>query len=209
MQQQDFLDQIFSGLGIDGASAIALILGLSMVCNFLYRLIPDDSTGFLGIVKPILRVIGLYASNRISSGITVNDVVKDAISERVGRAGDRIDEVHEEVHERIDERIDEAVDSEATRTGIDFGKTSEAAARRIVPPISALFLLFVALPALVACETIPASRAIAERVCQDRDQISVLIAMVEKDPNHPKASRLLAALDFVCPLIVRSVRESR
>lgn len=129
MDERDILDQIFGWLGLDGSSALALILLISMISNLLYRLIPDDAEGFLGQIKPILRVVGLYASNRISHGVTVNDVAKEAINAQTGA----ITRKTEEVAQRVDERIEDVVDQIEDRVGIDFGRAVESA-RRIVPP---------------------------------------------------------------------------
>lgn len=61
-------------LGIDPATAL-LILGVVVsVCNLLGRLIPDEATGWLGLVRKVCKFVGLYASNRVTKDATVNDV---------------------------------------------------------------------------------------------------------------------------------------
>ena len=52
---------------------IPLIVGLS---NVITRLIPDDATGILKVVRILTKIIGIYAANRVTSGISVNDVAK-------------------------------------------------------------------------------------------------------------------------------------
>jgi hypothetical protein len=85
-------DAILSWLGIEGSSVLLTLIFVSMISNFLYRLIPDDAVGWKGAIKPILKVVGMYASNRITAGISVNDVARD-------------------VQQRVDDRIEEVVDN--------------------------------------------------------------------------------------------------
>ncbi len=62
--------------GWDPAVLLATIPIVVIIANYVSRIIPDDQTGFLGIVKTVCKVIGLYASNKITAGITVTDVAK-------------------------------------------------------------------------------------------------------------------------------------
>src|SRR3546814_20516430 len=43
------------------------------------RLIPDDATGWLGFVRKICKRVGLYASNRITSKLTVNKIPEPTV----------------------------------------------------------------------------------------------------------------------------------
>lgn len=65
--------------GIGAATWVLVFLGLVQVCNFVTRLIPDDETGWLKQVKRVTRIIGLYTSNRVSKGVTVNDIAKSTV----------------------------------------------------------------------------------------------------------------------------------
>lgn len=125
MQERDIFDQLFYWLGIDGGSALSLILLTSLVSNFLYRLIPDDATGWRGAIKPILRVVGLYASNRLTAGISVNDIATEIANTRMARTSDSVEQ-------RVDERIEEVVaEVEAPeKVPIDFGRAAEASRNR-------------------------------------------------------------------------------
>lgn len=60
--------------GVRPEVIVALIPTIVFIFNFLARVIPDDSTGFLGFARRACVVLGLYASNRVTSGITVNDL---------------------------------------------------------------------------------------------------------------------------------------
>lgn len=63
-------------LGIEPATALLIVGVVVSVCNLLGRLIPDDATGWLGVVRKVCKFVGLYTSNRVSSGVSVNDVTK-------------------------------------------------------------------------------------------------------------------------------------
>lgn len=65
--------------GLLGISPVTLILVLGVVvavCNLVGKLIPDDATGTLGLVRKVCKVLGLYVSTRITSGVTVNDTAR-------------------------------------------------------------------------------------------------------------------------------------
>lgn len=205
----DFWDPIFDWLGLDGASVIATLVMISMVCNFIYRLIPDDAEGWLGKVKPIFKVLGLYASNRVTSGVTVNDVARELARVKVDEASERI----EEVAERVDERIEEAVTHIPVAPAFPGLRNREQDSEGRIRPLISIFTLMLLIPLLImGCTTIAAGAVKAasaiSQVCSSRDEIAYLISLVEKDPNHPKASALLAAADVTCPLVVQQARES-
>lgn len=58
---------------------LAWILVLCTVANIIGRIIPDDATGVLGAVRDVCKALGLYVANRVSSGVTVNDVAKSIV----------------------------------------------------------------------------------------------------------------------------------
>lgn len=68
-------------LGLDPATLLLLVGVIVAVGNLLGRLIPDDATGVLGIVRKISKFVGLYASNRVSSGLSVNQVARQVLPE--------------------------------------------------------------------------------------------------------------------------------
>jgi hypothetical protein len=74
------MDQILQYLaGVLGVSpaTFLLILGVVVsVCNLVGKLIPDDATGYLAIIRKIAKVLGLYVSTRITSDVTVNDAAR-------------------------------------------------------------------------------------------------------------------------------------
>lgn len=51
------------------------------VCNLIGRVIPDDKTGALGLIRDVCKLLGVYAPNRVTSGISVNDVARAVVSQ--------------------------------------------------------------------------------------------------------------------------------
>lgn len=70
------LEGILRQLGFDGVGIITLYSLTVLAARLVARFIPDDKTGFLGLVRKVSRVVGLDLSNRISSGVSQNDVAK-------------------------------------------------------------------------------------------------------------------------------------
>lgn len=61
-------------------ATMLLITGVTVtVANVLSRVIPDDAKGILGGVRKVASVIGVYVSNRVTSGVTTNDVVREVV----------------------------------------------------------------------------------------------------------------------------------
>ncbi len=74
----DFVNQVAAWLGIDPILFPFILAVIVAAANLIGRAIPDDATGFLGVIRKIAKVAGLYLSNRISSGVSVNAVVKES-----------------------------------------------------------------------------------------------------------------------------------
>lgn len=96
----ELIDKAAQALGLDSTGLIVALVVVSMVSQLVTRLIPDDATGWKGTVRKITSVIGLYASSRVTKGITIRDVVKDVA---------KIESIPQ-VSDRVDERVEDAVD---------------------------------------------------------------------------------------------------
>jgi hypothetical protein len=70
------IDSISQSIGLQGAELLAALAVLSIVCQYLGKLIPDDKTGILGILRMVLKTIGLYTSNRITAGVSTTDIAR-------------------------------------------------------------------------------------------------------------------------------------
>lgn len=98
-QLSDFFFQL---IGLKGTSLLVVLIITSMVCQVISRLIPDDATGWRKAVKTIAGVVGLHVANRITTGITIQDVAREIINDLPKR------ERPVELVERVDERISQA-----------------------------------------------------------------------------------------------------
>lgn len=78
MDQFDPLTALAQVLGLDPLFLAGLVPFAILFFNLLGRAIPDDATGFLGFVRKVSKVLGLYLSNRVSTGISTNAVVQVA-----------------------------------------------------------------------------------------------------------------------------------
>lgn len=74
------MDNIVNSVaGLLGISPITFVLLLGVVvavCNLVGKLIPDDATGALGVLRQVCKVLGLYISTRITTGVSVNDTAR-------------------------------------------------------------------------------------------------------------------------------------
>src|SRR3546814_2878672 len=69
---EDYIPDLAKLLGVEPSTALLIVGLLIALMNLGGRLIPDDATGWLGFVRKICKLVGLYASNRITSKLTVN-----------------------------------------------------------------------------------------------------------------------------------------
>lgn len=133
MDQLILLAWLEQTTGIESASWVFFFTLAVMICNFISRKIPDDATGFLGFLNAVTKLIGLYTSNKVSSGVTVNDVAKATVQE--------VPKVAKSV---IEDRIAESVQPLVSRDPAT-GKF-----KRLLPVILVCFLV---IPFLSACTT--------------------------------------------------------
>jgi hypothetical protein len=70
------LTTVAGALGISPLTLVLLLGVVVAVCNLVGKLIPDDATGTLGLVRKVCKVLGLYISTRITDGVTVNDTAR-------------------------------------------------------------------------------------------------------------------------------------
>lgn len=73
------INALFDSLGLDVTKTLLVLVIVSLLSGLIGRLIPDDATGILGLIRDCAKILGLYASNRITSGVTVNQVAEAAV----------------------------------------------------------------------------------------------------------------------------------
>lgn len=94
---EKYIPHVAQWLGVE-PSTVLLIIGVTVaLSNLAGRLIPDDKVGVLGVIRTVAKFVGLYASNRISSGLTVN-----AVARSTAPVVETINEQLEQVEERLD-----------------------------------------------------------------------------------------------------------
>jgi hypothetical protein len=74
--------EILKNLHLTGVSLITVFVLLSMICQMITRIIPDDATGWKCVVRKICAVIGLYVAHRVTSGVSTADVARDVMTRR-------------------------------------------------------------------------------------------------------------------------------
>lgn len=69
------IGQIF---GLQPSTLVLLLFLVTTAANVGARLIPNDATGALGVLRKVCSIVGVYVSSRVTSGVTVNDVASAA-----------------------------------------------------------------------------------------------------------------------------------
>lgn len=72
--------------GVPATTVLAGFAVTSLFCRVVGKAIPDDQKGFLGGVRRVCKVVGLYNSNRITKQVSVEDVTKATIDGRLNNS---------------------------------------------------------------------------------------------------------------------------
>lgn len=90
---EHYIPNVAAFLGVDPATALFLVTVIVVVSNLISKFIPDDKTGVLGVIRKITTFVGIAASNRISSGLTVNEIAKTTVPiiEHVGEVQEQME----------------------------------------------------------------------------------------------------------------------
>jgi len=105
---EQLIPNVAKFLNIQPSTALLLAMLISGVGNITGRLIPDDKKGFLGGVRDVAKILGLYVANRVTAGVTTTDVsrvvlgkaeswVDEKVKDVAGEPGALIPDVVEEV----------------------------------------------------------------------------------------------------------------
>lgn len=73
-------DTVGSFLGLEPAEVFGVLAVVSLVCRLIGKAIPDDAGGLLGFIRTGCKVLGLYVSNRVTSGISTTDAARGALT---------------------------------------------------------------------------------------------------------------------------------
>lgn len=80
---ENLIPDVAGHLGISPSTVVFYLIVISFIGNLAGRLIPDDKTGWLGVVRDLSKILGGYVQNRISTGVKTGDVVKNIVESRV------------------------------------------------------------------------------------------------------------------------------
>ena len=79
MDISNLAPEIAKLFGVQPSTLVLLIMIITTAANAGARLIPSDATGFLGGLRKVCSIVGVYVQNRVTSGVTVTDVAKAAL----------------------------------------------------------------------------------------------------------------------------------
>ena len=65
-------------LGLQPSTLVLLILIITTAARAIGRIIPDDATGAMAVLRRICSVIGVDVSSRITSGVSMADISRAA-----------------------------------------------------------------------------------------------------------------------------------
>lgn len=117
-------------LGLDPATFTLLLVILVSASNILSKVIPESTTGWLGVTRKIAAFIGLALANRITPGVSSKDISK-AIAAGIP------DEAVKTAAKQLQEAVDTGVGSAALAEAIvDVGIPNATASNRIVDRFS-------------------------------------------------------------------------
>lgn len=141
---EDFVLAVAALLGISPVTLIVALPAIVAVANVVTRMIPDDATGVLKLVRLATKFIGLYAANRVTSGVTVNDVAK-TFADGVQSA--------QQVKDKLDAMGIKDVNSVLNRRDPVTGQFMKNTDGNVQQKVALVFFGIGALLMLSACET--------------------------------------------------------
>jgi hypothetical protein len=107
---ESLIPNVAGWLGVEPSTAL-LIFGVSVTaCNLIGRAIPDDKTGVLGTVRDVCKWVGLYAPNRITSGVNVNDVARHVVGVAEEKGEDIVADLAKKGEALIPQVVDDVLD---------------------------------------------------------------------------------------------------
>lgn len=114
---EHLIPNIAGWLHIEPATLLLVVGIILSTCNLVGRLIPDDATGWKGHVRTVCKFLGMYASNRVTTGVKTSDIVKDVMGQAVTtQAKAVIREQAESAGSLIQDVVDDTLNPDAKPT---------------------------------------------------------------------------------------------
>ncbi len=85
---QELIPNVAGFFNLPPESLMLFLIVVSSTANIIARRIPDDQTGWKGVVRDVCSILGLYTQNRVSAGVKTGDVIKGIVHSRVERKAD-------------------------------------------------------------------------------------------------------------------------
>lgn len=77
---QDIVPDLAGFLNVDPSTLLLYMTITGVAANIIGRLIPDDVGGFWGQFRDVCKIIGAYTPNRVTKGVSVNDVAASIVT---------------------------------------------------------------------------------------------------------------------------------
>jgi hypothetical protein len=165
-------------LGLSGTTLLAVLATTSLVARLVGKAIPDDKTGFVGFVRDACKVIGLYISNRIESGVSVSKVAKVVADSKMQVRGEG---------------------------GKFKSETVVDAARKLQSPwptsLATFMIVTICFGFLTGC-TITQRAVFVDAICHNVGYAQQLLDSAADSRNKARAQLVLGVIEANCPLLV-------
>lgn len=106
---QQLVPDLAGWLHLPPSTLLLYIILIGTGSNIVSRVIPDDVTGFWGGVRRLATVLGAYVPNRITSGVTTNDVVRQIVTPASNQAIQAAEQPGTLIHEVVDDMANKPV----------------------------------------------------------------------------------------------------
>lgn len=170
----DIWNQLVGVLGIDPSLLAALIPLLVFGFNAIARAIPEDATGFPKLIRQIAKVLGIYVSSRVTSGVKVTDVAKIALDKAT-----ELDQIQTLLGDNV--KAGNPVFRKQPGRDPETGKFTKIESPWFVSVIAIALIL----PLLSGCATVQTAMDTAKRVaCQNPEKVQALIDVAQDALNQ-------------------------
>lgn len=201
----DPVQYIADQLGISQATLALLIPLIILVSNYLSRAIPDDSVGVMGVLNKVFKVLGLYLSSRVTSGVSVDQIAKVAAGTKaldsVPKLAESIDTaLHDGLNEPAGMGLEAMQAAKELFPGVTrgpdgkFQKKDATLKSHWLSAVGTFLMVAVMFGLLSGCATMTASASYMcknEQMIRTATQLGIFRALSEPDPV--KRETLLSA----------------